>query len=403
MLKQSRFLVIILSAGLQASAWAQHDPARNAGRQLAKGEYKAATKELDKKAKNSEIDQAERHVVRSLAASLRGDGKSALAEAKLAVKNGAQPGHFVAGTKHGFASLSNTDGYREWISQFDIQLVHGPMIGDVSSDSAKIWIRTSQPTQLTITVNAKGADRLAAHIVEVNTSSDTENTGVAIVSGLRPQTNYHVTVNFEGKEIAKGAFQTTVPTGKPGKFTMVLGGGAGFTPKYERMWTTIQRNKPDALFLLGDNVYIDDPTHSLTNHFVYHRRQSQPEWRSLVSKTPTYSIYDDHDFGLNDCVPGPFIEKPEWKRKVWEIFRNNWVNPAYGGGDEQPGCWYQKYIGDVHFVCLDCRYYRDRAGRTMLGPVQKQWLLDTLKKSKGTFKVLASTVPLECRSQTGQS
>jgi alkaline phosphatase D len=29
----------------------------------------------------------------------------------------------------------------------------------------------------------------------------------------------------------------------------------------------------------------------------------------------------------------------------------------------------------------------------MLGPVQKQWLLQTLKESQGTFKVLASSVP----------
>jgi alkaline phosphatase D len=174
---------------------------------------------------------------------------------------------------------------------------------------------------------------------------------------------------------------------------MVFGGGAGFTPKYERMWSTIESHRPDALFMLGDNVYIDDPTHSLTHHYCYYRRQSQPQWRSLVSKTPVYAIYDDHDFGLNDCVPGPFIDKPAWKRSVWEIFRNNWANPSYGGGDAQPGCWFDTYLGDVHFICLDCRYYRNDVGRTMLGPVQKEWLLRTLKDSTGTFKVLASSVP----------
>ena len=38
----------------------------------------------------------------------------------------------------------------------------------------------------------------------------------------------------------------------------------------------------------------------------------------------------------------------------------------------------------------DGRYYRDFKKKTMLGPVQKQWLLNALKNSKATFKVIAS-------------
>ena len=83
-----------------------------------------------------------------------------------------------------------------------------------------------------------------------------------------------------------------------------------------------------------------------------------------------------------------------WKRKVWDDFRRNWVNPSYGGGARQPGCWHDFYIGDVHFVLLDGRYYRSRQGvPSMLGAVQKAWLKRTLKASRGTFKVLASPVP----------
>jgi len=45
---------------------------------------------------------------------------------------------------------------------------------------------------------------------------------------------------------------------------------------------------------------------------------------------------------------------------------------------------------------LDGRYYRTNPRvdePSMLGPVQKQWLLETLKSSKGTVKVLCSPVP----------
>ena len=47
---------------------------------------------------------------------------------------------------------------------------------------------------------------------------------------------------------------------------------------------------------------------------------------------------------------------------------------------------------------LDGRYYRNLnpgndGQATMLGPVQRRWLLETLRRSRGTFKVLCSPVP----------
>ena len=388
MLRLSLVLVAALVISVPASA--QHDPGRNAVRELAKGNYDAAEKELNKQRRsNSPVDAAEKHFVRTLSACLQNDGKTALNEAKLAVQNGAQPARFLAGPKDILAPLYQTNGYAEWASEFHDELVHGPMIGDVSGNSAKVWLRTAVPTRLVITATA--AEK--KHTVKVVTTRDSDNTAVAQFSELRPDTKYKVAVHQGDHELGTGSFTTTPGRGQSDKLTIVFGGGAGFTPQHERMWTTVEQHRPDALFLLGDNIYIDDPTHPLTHHYCYYRRQSQPEWRSLVSKTPTYAIYDDHDFGLNDCIPGPFIDRPVWKRSVWEIFRDNWANPAYGGGDSQPGCWFDTYIGDVHFICLDCRYYRNDVGGTMIGPVQKEWLLQTLKESKGTFKVLASTVP----------
>jgi len=389
-MKESMILILAIGLLLPVVSHAQHDPGRNAVRELATGDHKAALKTLEKSRRNnSPIDQAEKHVVRALSASLQNDGVTALREARLAVKHGAQIGRFVAGSGEAFKALREAEGFAEWLGSHDVQLVHGPMIGDVTGTSAKVWLRTAEPMTVAVSVSGGGVTKS----VTVNTTAPADHTAVVVFSGLKPRTAYQVSVLLKGREVGQGGFRTRPRQGEPGKLTIVLGGGAGYTPQYERMWSTIAGHGPDALFLLGDNVYIDDPTHPLTHHFIYHRRQSQPDWRSLVARTPTYTIYDDHDFGLNDCVPGPFIEKPAWKRQVWRVFRNNWANPAYGGGDKQPGCWYDTYLGDVHFICLDCRYYRDREGGTMLGPVQKKWLLETLKQSKGTFKVLASSVP----------
>ncbi|MEM7011994.1 MAG: alkaline phosphatase D family protein, partial [Verrucomicrobiota bacterium] len=204
---------------------------------------------------------------------------------------------------------------------------------------------------------------------------------------------YEIEVDGALAQQERFTFSTYPKQNQPAKFRVAFGGGAGFVPNWEYMWDTIGKFEPNALLMLGDNVYIDQPEFDLCQHYCYYRRQSQPAWRRLVSSTAIYSIYDDHDFGKNDCVPGPEIETPSWKREVWNIFRQNWVNPSYGGGEKQPGCWYDFQIADAHFIMLDGRYYRDRKGGSMLGPVQKAWLLDTLKKSTSTFKMLVSPVP----------
>ena len=188
------------------------------------------------------------------------------------------------------------------------------------------------------------------------------------------------------------------------QFTIAFGGGAGYVPENERMWDTIGAIDPRALLLLGDNVYIDDPETPAMQRFHYYRRQSQPEWAKLARHVPIYSIWDDHDFTTNDGWGGPAIDEPSWKRDVWKVFKENWDNPYYGGGDKNPGCWYDFRIGDVHFVMLDGRYYRESPKTddpSMLGPVQMAWLKKTLTDKPATFKVICSNVPMAPKVKPG--
>ena len=187
-------------------------------------------------------------------------------------------------------------------------------------------------------------------------------------------------------------------------FTIAFGGGSGYVPENERMWDTIGAIQPRALLLLGDNVYIDDPETPEMQRFHYYRRQSQPEWGKLAKTVPIYSIWDDHDFTTNDGWGGPDIEEPAWKRKVWEIYKENWDNPYYGGGEKNPGCWYDFHIGEVHFIMLDGRYYRESPkteNPSMLGPVQMKWLKKTLTAKPATFIVICTNVPMAPKVKPG--
>ena len=364
-------------------AVAQHDPQRNATQGIAAGDFKKVEKELAK----ADEDDPETHFVRMMLALKQDDTASAVKWARAAFDAGLPLARLVAGPRDLLAPLYQADAYKTWAAEYGgPALLHGPMVGSVTDSSASFWVRTSQAAK----VQVKVGDRVSE---KVDAGSASDFTAIAKVDGLDPATPYEYQVLIDGRPADVARFVTFPKTGKPARFSVAFGGGAGYVPEWERMWDTIRGFEPSALLMLGDNVYIDQPQHLLCQHYCYYRRQARPEWRRLVASTATYAIYDDHDFGTNDCVPGPEIESPPWKRIVWNVFRQNWVNPSYGGGESQPGCWCDFHIGDVHFILVDGRYYRDRKGGSMLGPVQKAWLLETLKKSKGTFKILASPVP----------
>lgn len=286
-------------------------------------------------------------------------------------------------------------------------LIHGPLVGSVTSDSASFWVRTANSSliQIEASTSPEFTDRVIAG--NGRTRSDADMTAVIGLRGLTPQSTYYYRVKVNGESTStSGApmrFRTYARKGLPTKLRLAFGGGAGFVPSNERAWLTIGSFDPDMLMLLGDNVYIDDPESIIMQRYTYHRRQSRPEWRELTKNTPVFTIWDDHDFSTNDSWGGPMVDEPFWKPHfAYRTFRENWANPAYGFGDEQPGCWYQYSVGDIDFVMLDCRYYRTNPRdekRTILGPVQMQWLKKTLRSLDGTFKVLVSSVPWDFRTK----
>ncbi|MFK7844851.1 MAG: alkaline phosphatase, partial [Rhodothermales bacterium] len=179
---------------------------------------------------------------------------------------------------------------------------------------------------------------------------------------------------------------------------------------HERIWRLIAEYNFPLFLLTGDNVYIDDPTRPGVQDYTYYRRQSRPEFRELTAGTSIAAIWDDHEFGDNDSWGGPEIDQPEWKLPVWRVFKNNWNNPSYAGGEAQPGCWFSFSIADVEIFMLDDRYYRDNHQEpptdrpaTMLGPDQKAWLFEEISKSTATFKMLVTSVPWAYGVKPGSS
>jgi len=321
----------------------------------------------------------------------------AVAYVKQAVDAGLPFGRFLAGPRDLLKPLTDSAEFKDLAKKHAVELLHGPMLGCVTDSSAKFWVRTANKVSVQVYASAAQKRLSVIKSTVVKTSSPKDFTAVLTVEGLKPDTKYYYDLVVNGKiEPKRWSFRTFPPSGTKTKFQIGFGGGAGYTPQHERMWKTIAAHNLPAFLFLGDNVYIDNPTRTAVQQYCYYRRQSRPEFRNFAASTAIYAIWDDHDFTTNDKWGGPEIDKPKWKIPVWRTFRNNWNNPNYGGGERQPGCWFDFSIGDVDFFMLDGRYYRTNPkskNPSILGPAQKKWLFKKLKASTATFKVLASPVP----------
>ena len=280
--------------------------------------------------------------------------------------------------------------FQKLIKKHSLRLFGGPMLSSVTDKSVVVWLRTPQPETLKLTVKDASAKTVAS--ISAKTSIVNDLTVKIAVNGLSPLTGYTYTLADSQGEIPIGnaKFRTAPTKDQKATIRIAFGGGSRYNHPKEYIWNTIANQDPDIFLFLGDNLYQDDPEHRNLQRVYYYRRQLRPEYQQLTASTAIYAIWDDHDFGKNDCAGGLDPFKPDWKVPVWKVFKENWANPGFGNGSDYPGCWFKFSHGDIDFFMTDGRYYRDFKKGTMLGPVQKQWLLESLKASTATFKVIAS-------------
>jgi alkaline phosphatase D len=249
----------------------------------------------------------------------------------------------------------------------------------------------------------EGDQSAAGETVTARLEDATHRRALFQLEGLKPRTAYRFDIRSASSNVplAFGSFTTAPGAGDPAQFRVAI--ASCFGGQYRRengrtvekrgiisdSWKLLSAEEPDLQLIIGDNVYADSTDYNhLWDSYTLERLDNRP-FAAAIRSVPTYAVWDDHDFGPNNS-DGTAAGKEHSLRAFSEVY----ANPYYGT-EGTPGIFSHFQWGDVEFYLLDGRYHRspddapnDDAKR-FLGDGQFEWLVDRLKTSDATFKVLA--------------
>ena len=278
-------------------------------------------------------------------------------------------------------------------------LLAGPMLGHVSHEEARLWIRATKAVAWKVVIAEAGSPEQTREIVGSALNVDTECTGIAKIEGLKAATRYVYQVVLDGRDqLARPLPEFTTAPSEAHRMRVAFGSCVGDSiAAASPAWAELSERrelKPEdggfeLLLMLGDNHYANSTeTEKLRTYYTVHRLSAG--WRELSARVPVYAIWDDHDYGPNDSDG-----TQKGKENSLRIFQEYWANPGCGE-PENPGCYFTFVRGDVQFFMLDGRYHRTpnkapaAPDKTMFGAKQIEWLKRELAASKVRVKLLAN-------------
>lgn len=304
------------------------------------------------------------------------------------------------------ASESEEDG------RVATRITHGPVLGELDDRAMQVWVRLDgvPGSEVALEVlDAAGAaieQRLDATAAE----RPTPRILVWSVRGLVPGSThrYRITGVKGGASRDAEGFDGTIRmlAADAGMATLAVGSCADEKEDTQQLLRTIAALHPDAVAFIGDTPYIDttDLARQRKRHGEFLGQPGMAEW---LSSTPLSSVWDDHDFGLNDTDG-----RLKGRERSLQAFREWRVNPSFGTGTQ--GVFHRFRLGPMEVFMLDTRWFARTArctpfdaddpvidgtadaatagGWTLLGREQWAWLRDGLAASTAGIKVIVSSM-----------
>lgn len=326
------------------------------------------------------------------------------------------------------------------------RLTHGVATGDARADGALVWARSDVPATMIVETAATEDFANPSLVRGPMLTPESDGTGRIRIQGLEPGQRVHYRVTLEGDDGARsepvtGVFATAPAAPSHIKFVWsgdVAGQGWGINADTGGMtvWKVMAERNPDFFIHSGDSIYADNPIEATQkqNDGTMYRNVTAPA-KAQVAQTleqfrgnyqynltdanyvqfnagvAQFVQWDDHEV-VNNWYPGENLSG-QARKGYTQTDADTLAGFAYQAWNEwQPidvreaadGRVYRKipYGPLLDVFMLDMRSYKDPNpnnwsngdGGGVLGAKQAQWLIDSLRASTATWKIVANDLPL---------
>jgi hypothetical protein len=245
-------------------------------------------------------------------------------------------------------------------------LLLGPLLRHVDQVSATVWVETDRPCSVEVLGRRARTFCVGGH-----------HYALVLIEGLEPGSTTPYEVHLDGTRVwpeRSGFFPPSRirTAGRPGPFRLAFGSCRYATPSTvdardgippdaldtyaARLTTSPEDEWPDALVLLGDQVYADELTPGTVEWLLLRRGLDQPpgaqasnfeeytrlyaeSWsdplvRWLLSTIPSSMIFDDHemidDWNASATWRRTMRAEPWWRERILEGLVSYWVYQHLG-------------------------------------------------------------------------
>jgi phosphodiesterase/alkaline phosphatase D-like protein len=310
------------------------------------------------------------------------------------------------------------------------KLTHGPLLGAITDNSVNIWLRAGgcAEAQIRVSTSADPLSETDAATAVATLKKEHDYTAVLSFTNLQPDTTYHYIVLLDDQPTLESNFpgQTTFrtfpqPEEEAGSFSFAF--GSCFIPEvhgdeiFKNLTGENSQVDPHFFLMIGDNVYVDEHikdrnkkdwpvTESLLELYreAYRESWKHETFRRALMQTPSFMIFDDHEFWNNWNNLAVHQHDREGslaaKQAYWDYQDSHNPDAAERHQTADPTYHYTfSYGKDIGFFVLDCRVRRNPDAipyPTILGEEQRYALYQWLKNNKTNYraKFIISSVPI---------
>lgn len=236
---------------------------------------------------------------------------------------------------------------------------------------------------------------------------DAYRIGRVDVGGLAPEREYVYELR-SGEDVVAGGVFRTPPAVRASAVRLAIGADIHWEWKPYLVFDRIHALAPDALLMIGDQVYSDyrapggaAPPTEAAYRGLYPIYWKDASLATCWAHVPTLLMWDDHEI-VNDYDGGP-AETFEVAERAFRAYQGLRNPPPYREGVH----YFTASIGPVDVFMLDTRSYRDAndladgPDKTMLGAQQREDLEAFLLSSDAPVKLLVSPTPFHAHVTTG--